>query len=365
MGNKTFISCFTEFDTGGLGRYIAQLVREADAEGRLGHYFAKTTRPGDEKGSVVIPKKLGFYFRIPGIRGSLGLKDYFGGHFFDQAVSQLVKQKGAVDWFHGFNGKVHESFLAARACGANKLILESANSHLNNVAAQHQLAYKACPIEDTWLHEWQRRKALKEYELADEIFVASEYSKQSFIDAGVAESKIKFRKFQLSKRYENLWIQEKSNAEFRIIFIGRVDITKGVHILREALQMLDIKNIKLIVLGGTTTRGMNRYIKEWVQEDSRVSCYYGDPGKELPLADVMVHPTYEDGFALAPLEAICCGVPVVVTDHTGMKDYVEEGKNGYVIPAGDAKSLAERIRQIHLKPLRGRFAKPEGIIDKR
>jgi glycosyltransferase involved in cell wall biosynthesis len=52
------------------------------------------------------------------------------------------------------------------------------------------------------------------------------------------------------------------------------------------------------------------------------------------------------------MEALACGVPTIVTEDTGMKEYVTEGVNGYVIPTGDVDALANRLHDLQRHPLR-------------
>ena len=80
------------------------------------------------------------------------------------------------------------------------------------------------------------------------------------------------------------------------------------------------------------------------------------PRLEYPLphllrADVCVHPSYEDGFAYAPMEALACGVPAIVTEDTGMKEHIVEGRNGYVVPTGAVNSLVDRLEHLWNHPL--------------
>ena len=68
-----------------------------------------------------------------------------------------------------------------------------------------------------------------------------------------------------------------------------------------------------------------------------------------------MHPTYNDGFGYAPVEALACGVPVIVTQDTGMKDLIErDGADGAVVPTGDLAALAEAIDVAY----RGESARP-------
>jgi glycosyltransferase involved in cell wall biosynthesis len=71
-----------------------------------------------------------------------------------------------------------------------------------------------------------------------------------------------------------------------------------------------------------------------------------DPLAHLQQADVLVHPSWEDGFAYAPMEALACGVKVIVTEDTGMKEHVQQGETGYVVPTGDWRAILECLKRL-------------------
>jgi glycosyltransferase involved in cell wall biosynthesis len=51
-------------------------------------------------------------------------------------------------------------------------------------------------------------------------------------------------------------------------------------------------------------------------------------------------------------EAMACGLPVIVSDMVGAKDLVEDGRNGFVVPAGNLGALVDKMRWfIHNKAL--------------
>jgi glycosyltransferase involved in cell wall biosynthesis len=60
-------------------------------------------------------------------------------------------------------------------------------------------------------------------------------------------------------------------------------------------------------------------------------------------ASLYVHPSYDDGFGYAAAEALAAGVPVVVTEDTGMKDLVEPGRNGVILASGETNAITEAI----------------------
>jgi glycosyltransferase involved in cell wall biosynthesis len=219
---------------------------------------------------------------------------------------------------------------------------------------QHQKAIAAAPIEQSWLNRLQYNKCLREYEMADFIYVISEYARQTFIEKGVPASKLRRRVITVEPRFAPP-IERFKSGSFSVVYVGRLHVTKGLAVLVEAFARLEDKEAELILIGGYATNGMERYLQRQLAFDRRMKIRAGDPLPYLHRADVLVHPSFEDGLGLAPLEALACGVPVVVTEDTGMKEYVVNGQNGYIISTGDADALVDRLKVIRLQPLKGTF----------
>jgi len=51
-------------------------------------------------------------------------------------------------------------------------------------------------------------------------------------------------------------------------------------------------------------------------------------------------------FPNTVLEALACGTPVVATAVGGIPEQIEDGRTGFLVPAGDAQSLADRLTQL-------------------
>jgi glycosyltransferase involved in cell wall biosynthesis len=51
------------------------------------------------------------------------------------------------------------------------------------------------------------------------------------------------------------------------------------------------------------------------------------------------------------MEALACGVPVVVTEDTGMKEYVRDGVNGFVVPTGSVDAIVAALENLIRSPL--------------
>lgn len=78
------------------------------------------------------------------------------------------------------------------------------------------------------------------------------------------------------------------------------------------------------------------------------------PEGELPSlyrsCDAFLWPTHREGFGLPPMEAMACGVPAVATASGAVKDYMNDGKTGYIVPIQRPDLLAEKLIRLLSNP---------------
>lgn len=336
------IACSVGYGSGGLGQHLAQVVEEARQSDSLQRYFAASVKSGDEEGAAITLAFVPWLLNYTPLRYSPSGRSHLGNEMFDRAVA--ARLTGGESYI-GFVGQSLYSFRRARRLGYKILELEAANSHVRNVARQHAKALRQHGIEtQSWLNEAQRKKTEREYAMADVIVVASEYSRQSFLAEGFPEDKLRLRRLVPHPRFQPP-LERPDDGVCRVMYTGSVTVMKGIPLLLEAFSRLKGK-AELILVGGWASRGMKRYLDEWQVREPRLTIAPGDPLPHLQRADVLVHPSYEDGFAYSAAEALACGVPVIVTEDTGMKDMVTEGVNGYVVPTGDWQAILERLEAL-------------------
>lgn len=339
------IACSAPIGVGGLGRHLEELVHLAQSvDGLESHYFCPAPYPDDVvsgRATSVRGSTLTHWLRWSPVRFDPGSLAYMGGLAFDLATARMIRP--GEPGFTGFTGQSLHAIRKARQTGRGPIGIVAASSHASNVLRQHSLAAQLYSIERPWLNERQAHRMLAEYQLADTIFVASEYTRETFCASGISEQKLVKIPLSAHPRYQHRIAPPKTDT-FNVVYVGSLTVVKGIPVLLEAFTKSAGPEWKLTLVGGWSTRGMRRYLQEQLANDPRIEIGPGDPLPHLVSADVAVHPSFDDGFGYAPMEALAVGVPVVVTDHTGMKEHVVDGVNGYVVPAGDVDALANRLR---------------------
>ena len=66
--------------------------------------------------------------------------------------------------------------------------------------------------------------------------------------------------------------------------------------------------------------------------------------------DLYVSPSHVDGSSVSLMEALACGLPVLVSDIAANKEWVQEGDNGWLFRDGDADDLAQKILSVAARP---------------
>jgi glycosyltransferase involved in cell wall biosynthesis len=343
---KTF-SCRAPYGCGGLGQHLATLVEDARATGTLEAYYSGAAKAGDPAGRTVKERLAPAVSAWTPVRFSPGRRTRLSFSLFDRAVAKMIEP---AQTHVGFSLQSLRTFRAARERGCTRLELVSPTCHVNHVRRRYQEAYQRYPIERSWLDEAQCRRAIREYELADTIVIASDYVQDSFLAAGFPEEKL--RRFDLAAPPRFTPGKRPEERKFRVVYVGALSVAKGTPLLVEAFSQFRPADAELWLVGGWGTRGMRRWLSRRCAADPRIRIAPGDPLPHLQRAHLYVHPSYQDGSPYAPLEALACGVPVVVTEDTGTKELIRDGVNGRVVPTGSSKAILETLCEAY-EALRG------------
>ena len=350
---RAAVSCMAPLGSGGLGRHLLEILEAFERDGRPAERISAAAPGGEPRPAARHMLRIPYLITVlRGLRlpSSLGVRARAAMVEFDAYAAQLLPP---AEQLIGFNGHALAQFAAARQRGFQTLSLVSANSHLRHVIRQHGLAHRRHPLEGSWASNLLARN-LAEYEEADRVLVASRYIRESFLAEGYAEEKLCDFPLTPDPRYAEA--TRRPADRFEIVYVGSLQMHKGVPLLIDAVRRLAHLEVKLVLVGGWGTTGMRRFVQRACAEDPRISVSPGDPLPHLRTAALCVHPAYEDGFAYAPAEALAAGVPLIVSEDTGMKELIKPGRDGAIVPTGDLDALAEAIEAAY----RGELLEGEG-----
>jgi glycosyltransferase involved in cell wall biosynthesis len=134
----------------------------------------------------------------------------------------------------------------------------------------------------------------------------------------------------------------------RFLFLGHLSARKGLRQLLEAWK--GVEKGELVLMGGGDP-------EPWKQMAGANVIFPGGGNRarvleEMEKADVFVFPSLFEGFGLVLLESMAAGLPVITTPNTGGPDVIEEGKEGFIVPAGSVGALREKMEWLIQNPSR-------------
>lgn len=145
-----------------------------------------------------------------------------------------------------------------------------------------------------------------------------------------------------------------------VLYVGRLEFRKGVHILAEAASRIADRfpNMQFVFVGSDTKSvlaggSMRSRIEQIFREhriENTLKCIEGVGHRDIAdiygLGDILVVPSLYENLANVILEGMAAGLPIVTTSGGGSPEVVIHGTNGFVVPPGDHGALAEAISEL-------------------
>ncbi len=136
---------------------------------------------------------------------------------------------------------------------------------------------------------------------------------------------------------------------FHIVTAAELNDNKNQKTIIEAVSTLPQQDIYYSICG----KGYREsYLREQIRVKKlgkrvRLLGFRTDMEEVLQTADCFAFPSYREGFGVAAVEALLCGVPLVVADNRGTREYALEGKNAIVCKADSVPAFAEAIDRLY------------------
>ena len=248
-------------------------------------------------------------------------------------------------------GAATEAIRAARAKSIGTALEYAVHHHeFNRALLVEELRRQPDYAASMQFHDAsQSRDKRLDRELADvdRVVVFSEFSRRTFLAAGVPGDKLVVNQLGVDPgRYRD--VTRTADNTFRVLFLGVLSQRKGISYLIDGFQRVAIPNSELLLVG-TPWRGHSPWAGihgirhlPWIDQRETPTLF--------GTADVLVLPSLVEGLARVLLEAMAAGVPVIATPNTGAEDIVRDGVDGYIVPIRDDDAIADRLLRLHADP---------------
>lgn len=159
-------------------------------------------------------------------------------------------------------------------------------------------------------------------------------------------------RFDYSKRSK--WREEVrqelgyGTEDFIYGFVGRITKDKGINDLLSAYRMLDVHD-KLLIIGkmeGEET--LDRKILDYAKNNKNIQFHpeVRDIERFYAALDVLILPSYREGFGNVVIEAGAVGIPAIVSEIPGPIDTIEKDETAYTFQVKNVCELAEAMKKL-------------------
>ncbi len=161
--------------------------------------------------------------------------------------------------------------------------------------------------------------------------------------------------FNVSKYRDVVVDRSKKRAELGIseddifvLSVGELQARKNHEPILRAIGELNNPRIKYMICGrGELEQQLKSVAREVGMKDRLLlPGHVYDIPEILHAADIFAHPSQREGLGIAALEAMAAGLPLVTSDVQGIKDYVINGKTGFVTKPNDIQGYKNAILEL-------------------
>jgi glycosyltransferase involved in cell wall biosynthesis len=191
----------------------------------------------------------------------------------------------------------------------------------------------------------------RELALADRVVVASSFTKQALVESGVRESIISVNPYGVDAgHFRKRDASPGAGRPLRFVFVGAVNALKGVPMIVDCLSSTEGARYDFTIIGPVpeSVRAAIARMAPNIKLLGKIA--HANLPAVMRQYDVLVFPSYFEGFGQVILEAMSMGMAVVTTRNSGGPDVIEEGVDGLLIPAGDQVALRGALGRLDAAP---------------
>ena len=274
----------------------------------------------------------------------------------ESVASEACRHVADASCVVGYEGFALPAFDRARALGGRARVL--------NYPVAHHRQRRIARLEEnerepdfaiTWpdFDDWpagHEERLDEEIRQADAVLVGSTYAADSFVAEGIERSKMRVVPYGVDLKTFTPGPRQprKPSDPFKAIYAGQLTQRKGLAYLLRGYRQFARAGTQLTLVGSIV--GSDAPLRPYADHYTHIAHQTRPALAEMyRQADVFVFPTLVEGMPLVVLEAMACGLPVIVTAN-GPGDLVRDGVDGFVIPDRNPDAISDRLERLHRDP---------------
>jgi glycosyltransferase involved in cell wall biosynthesis len=190
----------------------------------------------------------------------------------------------------------------------------------------------------------------REFAECDAIAVLSKNARRSFESFPYA-SKVRVIAPGVDEKLFSPRVEPSKDSTFRVCYVGRIEVAKGIVYLLQAWKKLALANAELVLVGDFHPE-MKALMRDNAAQNVRLLGRL--PSHEVAAiyrqSSLFVFPSVNEGFGMVILEAMASGLAVIAAKGTGADDCVTHGSNGLIVPSRDSGALADSLQWCYDHP---------------
>jgi glycosyltransferase involved in cell wall biosynthesis len=261
---------------------------------------------------------------------------------FDAVLCQILNPAEA-DAYIPLSGVALWSGRKFRKAG-KPVILECGSTHTDH---QHEVVfaeYQRNGIKTSLFPESYRDRVRQEFVESEAIFLPTRFVAKTFIERGIPESKIYLNPYGADTSRFRPREEEDLERPFRVICPSGVNLRKGARVLVEAWRKLGWQDAELHWIGQPNAQSEHLFKPMpagitwhgWMPHEELAKLYAG--------CDVLVLPSFEEGFAKVLVESAASGLALMATPETGVEEFfTPDNPEGWLVPSNSVEALCEAL----------------------
>ena len=257
-----------------------------------------------------------------------------------------ARQASRVGCVVAYEGFALPAFESARKTGAGRwLNYPVAHHRQRRLIREEELALEPS-FAPTWpgFDDWgpgHEERLDREIALADRVLLGSSFAADSFVAEGVPRDKLCVVPYGVDLQVFSPAPAASSRDIFKVIYAGQLTQRKGLSYLLRGYQRFARADTQLTLVGSEVggPEALRPYAGLFTHVPHQTRVALADRYRQ---SHVFVFPTLVEGMPLVVLEAMACGLPVIVTAN-GPAGIVRDGIDGFIIPQRSAEAVHEKL----------------------